>query len=159
VIDGTGGARFRADLAISGAAVARVGDLANERATTEVDATGLIIAPGFINIHSHATADGLQRAENMLTQGVTTEIANADGAGPLDIADQLDRALARGLAVNLGAQIGFNSVWTQVIGAADRRADRLDRADACVDYRRIEQRRVECRRPGLQTGLFRTSRE
>jgi len=126
VIDGTGGARFRADLAISGAAVARVGNLSNERATTEVDATGLIIAPGFINIHSHATADGLQRAENMLTQGVTTEIANADGAGPLDIADQLDRALARGLAVNLGAQIGFNSVWTQVIGAADRRASTDD---------------------------------
>jgi N-acyl-D-amino-acid deacylase len=126
VIDGTGGARFRADLAISGAAVARVGNLSNERATTEVDATGLIIAPGFINIHSHATADGLQRAENMLTQGVTTEIANADGAGPLDIADQLDRALARGLAVNLGTQIGFNSVWTQVIGAADRRASTDD---------------------------------
>ena len=41
VIDGTGGARFRADLAISGAAVARVGDLANERATTEVDAVEL----------------------------------------------------------------------------------------------------------------------
>jgi N-acyl-D-amino-acid deacylase len=126
VIDGTGGGRFRADLAISGPAVARVGNLSNERATTEVDATGLIIAPGFINIHSHATADGLQRAENMLTQGVTTEIANADGAGPLDIADQLDRALARGLAVNLGAQIGFNSVWTQVIGAADRRASTDD---------------------------------
>jgi N-acyl-D-amino-acid deacylase len=126
MIDGTGGARFRADLAISGAAVARVGNLSNERATTEVDATGLIIAPGFINIHSHATADGLQRAENMLTQGVTTEIANADGAGPLDIADQLDRALARGLAVNLGTQIGFNSVWTQVIGAADRRASTDD---------------------------------
>ena len=126
VIDGTGGARFRADVAISGAAVARVGNLANERATTEVDATGLIIAPGFINIHSHATADGLQRAENMLTQGVTTEIVNADGAGPPDIADQLDRALARGLAVNLGAQIGFNSVWTQVIGAADRRASADD---------------------------------
>jgi len=134
VIDGTGGARFRADLAISGAAVARVGDLANERATTEVDATGLIIAPGFINIHSHATADGLQRAENMLTQGVTTEIANADGAGPLDIADQIDRALARGLAVNLGAQIGFNSVWTQVIGAADRRAstDEIARMRALI---------------------------
>ena len=134
VIDGTGGARFRADLAISGAAVARVGDLANERAATEVDATGLIIAPGFINIHSHATADGLQRAENMLTQGVTTEIANADGAGPLDIADQLDRALARGLAVNLGAQIGFNSVWTQVIGAADRRAstDEIARMRALI---------------------------
>ena len=57
----------------------------------------------------------------MLTQGVTTEIVNADGSGPLDLAAQLDGAAARGLAVNLGANIGFNSVWTEVVGLADRR--------------------------------------
>ena len=53
---------------------------------TELDADGLVVAPGFINIHSHATPEGLPRAENMLTQGVTTEILNADGSGPLDLA-------------------------------------------------------------------------
>ena len=57
----------------------------------------------------------------MLTQGVTTEILNADGSGPLDLDAQLGAATARGLAVNIGANIGFNSVWTQVVGAADRR--------------------------------------
>ena len=57
----------------------------------------------------------------MLTQGVTTEIVNADGSGPLDLAAQLDGAAARGLAVNVGANIGFNSVWTEVVGPADRR--------------------------------------
>ncbi len=126
VVDGTGVARYRADVALSNGSISRIGDLSRERATSEIDATGLIVAPGFINIHSHATADGLQTAENMLTQGVTTEIVNADGAGPLDIADQLNRAAGRGLAVNLGAQIGFNSVWAQVIGAADRRATPQD---------------------------------
>jgi len=126
IVDGTGAAGYRADVAISTGSVARIGDLSRERGTAEVDAAGLVVAPGFINIHSHATAEGLQHAENMLTQGVTTEIVNADGAGPLDIADQLERAAGRGLAVNLGAQIGFNSTWAQVIGAADRRATAQD---------------------------------
>jgi N-acyl-D-aspartate/D-glutamate deacylase len=122
IVDGTGRPRYTADLAISGATIARIGNLAAAHAPIEVAAHGLIVAPGFINIHSHATVDGLQSAANMLTQGVTTEILNADGGGPLDPAAQLDRASGRGLALNAGAQIGFNSVWTQVIGAADRRA-------------------------------------
>jgi N-acyl-D-amino-acid deacylase len=126
IVDGTGGERYGGDVAISKGSIARIGDLSRERAAREVDAAGLVVAPGFINIHSHATADGLLTAENMLTQGVTTEIVNADGAGPLDIAGQLERAGGRGLAVNLGAQIGFNSVWAQVIGAADRRATAQD---------------------------------
>ena len=57
----------------------------------------------------------------MLTQGVTTEIVNADGSGPLDLDAQLAGAAARGLAVNLGANIGFNSAWSEVVGLADRR--------------------------------------
>ena len=57
----------------------------------------------------------------MLGQGVTTEILNADGSGPLDIGGQLAAAAARGLAVNVGANIGFNTVWSEVVGAADRR--------------------------------------
>ena len=121
VIDGTGAARYQADVAIAGGSIARVGDLASARAVTEIDATGLFVAPGFINIHSHATPDGLMTAVNMLTQGVTTEILNADGAGPLDIGEQLTTAVARGLAVNVGANIGFNSVWAHVVGLDDRR--------------------------------------
>ena len=122
VLDGTGAPRYRADVAIAGGSIARVGDLAGARAEVEIDATGLFVAPGFINIHSHATPDGLMTAANMLTQGVTTEIVNADGAGPLDINRQLTTATERGLAINLGASIGFNSAWTQVVGLTDRRA-------------------------------------
>jgi N-acyl-D-amino-acid deacylase len=122
VVDGTGAPRYRADVAIAGGSIARVGDLARARAEVDIDATGLFVAPGFINIHSHATPDGLMTAANMLTQGVTTEILNADGSGPIDLNDQLARATARGLAVNVGANIGFNSVWSHVVGLADRRA-------------------------------------
>lgn len=121
VIDGSGAPRYRADVAIAGGSIARVGDLAGAHAVTEIDATGLFVAPGFVNIHSHATPDGLMTAANMLTQGVTTEILNADGAGPIDISEQLTTAAGRGLAVNVGANIGFNSVWAHVVGLDDRR--------------------------------------
>ncbi len=60
-------------------------------------------------------------ALNMLTQGVTTEIFNADGGGAVDLAAQLTRVSAPGLAVNLGGYIGFNVIWQTVVGNVDRR--------------------------------------
>lgn len=122
VIDGSGLPRFRADVAIADGTIVRIGDLSGAHAAAELDAEGLVVAPGFINIHSHATPEGLPHAENMLMQGVTTEILNADGSGPLDIRTQLEGLASAGLAVNVGANIGFNTVWASVIGAADRRA-------------------------------------
>ena len=122
IVDGTGLPRYQGDLAIAGGSIARMGRLNGEHAPVDIDVAGLFVAPGFINIHSHATPDGLPRAENMLTQGVTTEILNADGGGPVDLGSQLDAALARGLAVNVGANIGFNSIWSAVVGTVDRRA-------------------------------------
>ena len=121
IVDGSGALPFRGDVAISGLRVAAVGALRARRATLDLDVTGLVIAPGFINIHSHPSAAALPRAENMLTQGVTTEILNPDGGGPLDIRAQLSALQSAGLAVNVGAYIGFNSAWTNVVGPSDRR--------------------------------------
>ena len=92
VIDGTGAARYQADVAIAaGVDRSRRRPHRRQRRRSTIDATGQFVAPGFINIHSHATPDGLVTAVNMLTQGVTTEILNADGSGPLDLDRQLDR--------------------------------------------------------------------
>jgi len=122
IVDGTGGRLYQADVGIHNGHLARIGSLSNETALVEIDVAGLYVAPGFINIHSHASPAALATAENMLTQGVTTEIMNPDGSGPPDIAQQLNDANSGGLALNVGAYIGFNSVWAQVMGAADRRA-------------------------------------
>jgi N-acyl-D-aspartate/D-glutamate deacylase len=134
VIDGSGIARYRADVAIANGFVARVGNLSNERAAAEIDATGLFVAPGFINIHSHASPDAVSTAENMLTQGVTTEIVNPDGGGGVDLAQQFVRFSAAGLALNVGAYIGFNAVWTQGMGPTDRRPspEEIERMRALV---------------------------
>jgi N-acyl-D-amino-acid deacylase len=121
VIDGTGAESYRADVAVRNGYIYRIGDLKGASALVDLDAHGLVIAPGFINIHSHATSIGVRTAANMLTQGVTTEIINADGAGSIDIAKQLAGFSGGGSAVNLGAYIGFNSVWASVMGQGDRR--------------------------------------
>jgi N-acyl-D-amino-acid deacylase len=121
VIDGSGNPRFEADVAIRNGFIAAIGDLDQATAALQIDATGLYVTPGFINIHSHASPDALPTAVNMLTQGVTTEIFNADGNGPLEIARQMTALAASGLAVNIGGYIGFNAVWQSVVGNTDRR--------------------------------------
>lgn len=121
VLDGSGRAGFIADVGVRGGYVVAVGDLGAARAATEIEARGLYVAPGFINIHSHAAANALPTAVNMLTQGVTTEIINADGQSPPDLERQMASLGAAGLAVNVGGYVGFNSAWQSVVGAADRR--------------------------------------
>lgn len=132
VLDGTGLPRQTADIGVRGGYIARVGDLSKDTAAATIDAKGLFVAPGFINIHSHPEPDAVAKAENMLTQGVTTEIANPDGRGSAhgrgttDLASQAKEMAAGGLAANLGFYIGFNTVWEQVMGASDHRADAAD---------------------------------
>lgn len=122
IVDGSGLERFTGDVAINGNHIAAVGNLSGAKAKTTIDAAGLVVAPGFINIHSHAQPKAMGTAVNMLTQGVTSEITNADGHGTTDIVKQLEEFKANGLAENIGLYIGFNAAWQQTIGADDRRA-------------------------------------
>lgn len=121
IFDGAGAAPFKGDVAIKGGHIVAVGDVGAATAANMVDATGLYVAPGFINIHAHAEADAMATAVNMLTQGVTTEFTNADGGGETDIAKQMGQFAAKGLAENIGAYIGFNAAWNAVVGKDDRR--------------------------------------
>lgn len=123
IVDGSGRVRFVGDVGIAGGTIAAIGDLSQATAPTDIEARGLMVTPGFINLHSHATRPGLQVADNMLSQGVTTELLNADGSGPLDISAQLQAIDSAGTALNVGANIGFNSVWESVMGSTDRRAN------------------------------------
>src|SRR4051812_13311480 len=95
LVDGSGGAPRRADVGIRGDRITFVGDAAAGRGSggRVIDATGLIVAPGFIDPHTHTGGDlsNQNRKSNLpyLMQGVTTVITNNDGGGPIDIAGQL----------------------------------------------------------------------
>jgi N-acyl-D-aspartate/D-glutamate deacylase len=126
VLDGTGNDWFRADVALRGDRITAVGDLADARAPTEIDATGLFVAPGFIDTHTHAggglTTEELSHARPLLAQGITTILANPDGRSPLDLEEQRARFLEHGLGVNVGQMVGHGSIRQAVLGMADRLA-------------------------------------
>jgi len=119
VMDGSGSDGYVADVGVADGHIVEVGDLSDRRANTEIDASGLVVAPGFIDVHSHGETDALQQPTSSLTQGVTTEILQPDGGGSTNIPEAL-AVEEDGLGINIGAYIGFNSVWDEVVGNADR---------------------------------------
>ena len=121
IIDGTGRAPYRGDVAVRDGKLVAVGRIPRKaKAATTLDVTGLMVTPGFVNIHSHAESNTLPTAHNMLSMGVTTEIVNADGAGPIDLKAHLTMYETGTLAVNIGGMIGFNSAWGVSAGLDDK---------------------------------------
>jgi N-acyl-D-amino-acid deacylase len=133
ILDGSGGPELRADIAVSGDRIMRIGNLGNIDARESFDATGLYVTPGFISIHDHTEAGLHDRPIGLISQGITTAIGNPDGFGPVgDILEPLASGAAPG--INFGAYIGFNSVWEAVVGSADRRptASEIERMRALI---------------------------
>ena len=138
VLDGSGNPWIYADVLLRGDRVAAVGHLGNVQADEVVDATGLYVAPGFIDTHTHAggglATPGLSHARPLLAQGVTTILANPDGGGPVDLAAQRVELLRDGLGVNVGQLISHGSVREAVLGTEDRAptAAEMERMKALV---------------------------
>jgi N-acyl-D-aspartate/D-glutamate deacylase len=123
VVDGTGNAAFLADVGIRDRRIAAVGALEGRTAARAIDAAGLVVAPGFVDIHNHSDetllADG--GAESMVRQGVTTMILGEGGsAAPSDrfpgFAAYFDALLKGGVAANVGSYVGSSTLWTRVRG-------------------------------------------
>ncbi|HWC18445.1 MAG TPA: amidohydrolase family protein, partial [Terriglobales bacterium] len=125
LIDGTGSAPRKADVGIQGDRITFIGDSSKTKLGTErvIDATGLVVAPGFIDPHTH-TADDLSTPprnsnEPYLMQGVTTVITGNDGSSPLPIARALGKWEQQGIGTNAALLVGMCSVRRQVMGMAD----------------------------------------
>ena len=144
IADGTGNASFLGDVAIRNGKIAALGNLPGAKAKRVIDATGKIVAPGFIDIHNHSDytllADG--NAQSMIRQGVTSMIfgeggsaAPADGKqGWTDFKGYFALLLKQGIATNIGSYVGSSQVWTQVRGekAGPPTAAELTRMEALV---------------------------
>ena len=119
IIDGTGKPGVRADLGLAGRKIAAIGRLDRSRAGRVIDARGLVVAPGFIDIHTHCDRGILDfpLAENFIRQGVTTVIGGNCGRHPYPVRDFFRRAEERGICPNWGLFVGHNTVREKIMGS------------------------------------------
>jgi len=158
IVDGTGNPSFLGDIGLRGNRVIALGNLAGTTAKRTIDAHGLTVAPGFIDMHNHSDytilADG--NAQSMIRQGVTSMIlGEGESAAPVgglqphpsrrvlvsggepdwtDLAGYFSRLLRQGVSTNIGTYVGSSQIWTYVRGerAGPPTAIELDQMRALV---------------------------
>src|SRR5262245_39227240 len=156
VCDGSGAKPFQADIAIRAGTISAIDDLARLPAARTIDAKGLIVAPVFIDLHTHSD-DPIQKEKtranlNYLLQGVTTVITGNCGGGPTDVAKMFATIEQHGAGTNVIHLIPHGSVRRQVIGEANRppTSDELSQMKLLVD------REMSHGTWGMSTGLIYT---
>jgi N-acyl-D-amino-acid deacylase len=119
VVDGSGNPWFRADVAVHDGRIQAVAMHGIGAGNTEIDATGLVLAPGFIDVHTHIEGSivRIPEADNFLLDGVTTVITGNCGGSALPLADFFARLQELGIGVNVGSLVGHNSVRNRVLGS------------------------------------------
>jgi N-acyl-D-amino-acid deacylase len=137
VMDGTGASRYRADVALKGDRIALVSrtPIAAARSRRTIDASGRVVAPGFIDMHAHIDPImQLLGAETAVRQGVTFALGGPDGGSPLPLKPYMDTLTARGIGINVGYLVGHNTVKQRVMGTVSRAPtpDELRRMKALI---------------------------
>lgn len=155
VFDGTGGPRRDADVAIRGDRIVLVGRVpASATADRVIDARGRFVAPGLIDVHSHAAPEigtaELAAALPALYQGITTVVINPDGGGPADIRPQLAQIEKVGPGVNVAPLVGHGAVRAAVMGLANRKATPGETAE----MQRLVRQAMDAGAFGLSAGPF-----
>jgi dihydroorotase/N-acyl-D-amino-acid deacylase len=152
IIDGAGNPWYRGDVAVRGDTIVRIAPQITEPAGRVIDATGQIVAPGFIDVHSHGAENIFEvpTADNYIRQGVTTLILGPDGGSPVPLGPFLAKLDGLAKSINAGSFIGQGSVRQAVMGLANRKPtpDELDKMRAIVDQA------MKDGAFGLSTGLF-----
>ncbi len=141
---------YSADIGIKNDKIISIGELQNDSGDQTIDASGHIISPGFIDMHSHI--EGIMRmpsAENFVKQGVTTVLAGPDGRGPSPMKPFLDSLETYELGLNTAWLVGHNTIRRNVMGTENRAptADELERMRSAV------QEAMDNGAFGISTGL------
>ena len=151
IVDGTGNPWFRSDVAIKDGRIVRIGRIAPESGKQTIDAKGQILAPGFIDVHTHVESIyNLPAAENFVRMGVTSLITGNCGSSSTDVGQFLGRIEQKPLAVNLGTLVGHGSVRSKVLGLVDR----APTADELKQMEGVVEQAMKDGAVGLSTGLI-----
>ncbi len=152
VIDGTGAPGRTAAVRVRGDSIVAVGELTPESGEAVIDAQGKVLAPGFIDTHSHATGDLRDDSTALaaVSQGITTIVGGQDGGSPPDLAAALKDIEATPAPVNVASYVGHGSIRRHVLGDDFRRVA----TPAEIDSMRVLLRAgLEAGALGMSTGL------
>lgn len=153
IINGTGNPWFYGDVGIKGDLIAAIGNLEGQKAKKEVDASGLVITPGFIDVHTHCDS-GLANPEtranlNYLSQGVTTVVGGNCGYGTHKVKEITEVWNKQGIGTNAILLVGFGTIRRQVMGTEDRAPSR----EELKKMQSIAREAMEEGAWGMSTGL------
>lgn len=150
IIDGTGNPWFRGGVGIKAGRIVKIGRIDATRAEQVIDAQGKILAPGFIDVHTH-TEDvfELPAAENFVRMGVTSLVTGNCGGSVTDVKEFLGRYQSKPLAVNVATLVGHNSVRAKIMGLDNR----LPTPEEQTQMEQLVEQAMKDGAVGLSTGL------
>ncbi len=150
VYDGTTNIPRKADIAINGDQIVKIGNLGRAQATTSIDASNLVVSPGFIDMHAHVS--GIMRSpvgESAIKQGVTTVLGGPDGGGPSPMQDYMDTLSKHDLGMNMAYLVGHNTIRRRVMQTENR----APTADELAEMKAQVKEAMDAGAFGMSTGL------
>jgi N-acyl-D-amino-acid deacylase len=152
IADGTGAPLRKANVRVSFNHIEEIGDLKPEKGEPVIDASGLVLAPGFIDIHNHST-DGLltdPAAETQIAQGITSLVVGADGESPWPLIGWIRQIENLHTAPNVSVFAGHATIRQQVMGKDYKRAAKPEEIQA---MEQLMSQAMNQRAVGLSSGL------
>ena len=152
IVDGSGAPAYTGALRFTGDRITDVGELTPGPGDTSIDGAGLVLAPGFIDTHSHADNDIFEHpdAAAAVSQGITTVVVGQDGGSPFPLADFAERLETNGTAINFAAYAGHNTIRRLVLGEDYARPASEEETD---EMRALLRQEMQAGALGLATGL------
>jgi N-acyl-D-amino-acid deacylase len=152
IVDGTGAPAFTGAVRIVAGRLAAVGDAAPQPGDTRIDGAGWVLAPGFIDTHSHADGDIFEHPDALaaVSQGITTVVVGQDGGSPFPLAGFAARLETADSAVNFASYVGHNTIRERVMGDDYERAASPAEVD---EMRGLLLAEMNAGALGLATGL------